>query len=164
MHVTVSMNICWAVRHCPCEIFLCSLQRVLPQRHAVLLILWTTTSIHPMPILPQDHKYFHRPAKGAQQRGYRGKIMNTMMTYLIKYPFQQKRDGGTQRVRERSKLRDCRSSGESGWIKRHCLPGITGKYFTISWTSDTAPLICKMKSVPLNPNKEAKCRLVQATP
>lgn len=35
-----------------------------------------------------------------------------MMTYLIKYPFQQKRDGGTRRVRERSKLRDCRSSGE----------------------------------------------------
>lgn len=59
-----------------------------------------------------DHKYFHRPAKGAQQRGYRGKIMNTMMTYLIKYPFQQKMDGGIRRVKERSKLRDCRSSGE----------------------------------------------------
>lgn len=111
--------------------------------------------------LTTNHEYFHRPAKGAAQRGCKGKIMNMMMTHLIKYHLQQKRDMWAHREKKgkgrgRSKLR---YDGSSGWIKSYCLLGITGKYFTIAWTSDTVPLICKVKTMPLNPNKKSQVQI-----
>lgn len=49
------------------------------------------------------HQYVHRTAKGAQQRAYRGEIMNIMMKYLTKYPFQGNIDGGNRDRKEREK-------------------------------------------------------------
>ncbi len=46
------------------------------------------------------HLYVHRTAKGVQQTGYRGKIMNIMTKYLTKYPFQQNIEGEAHRDRK----------------------------------------------------------------
>lgn len=74
---------------------------------------------------------------------------------MIKYPFLQKRAEGMwseeeeERETERSKRAEERP--ERSGIKKLCLPGITGKYFTISWTSDTVALICKIKKYASQP-------------
>jgi len=54
-----------------------------------------------------DPYHFHRPARAHNKRDYMGKIMNMIMTHFIRYSFQQKRVGGTQKKeKERERERD----------------------------------------------------------